>query len=668
MRRSICYTEPTVALAGERKTWRFVVTPTVLLPKGTRLKFDLLSKGRIVDWEIPNTAMKTGENVIWAEIEGGKILQAKAIETKESPVPQFEFTLPCDVPSGKKITIAMGTPTAKNQAKHGTLSQQTVQRRRPFHLFIDPTGKGAYSDPEVFTLDVKGGELHTIRLLAPSVTVKNRRFDVILRFEDQYGNLTNSAPEDTLIEFTHDNLRESLKWKLFLPETGFIALPNLYFNEPGIYFFKLKNLKTKEEFISSPIKCFATESKNLFWGTLHGESERFDSTENIENCLRHFRDEKSLNFFSTSSPEAIEETSNETWKKISTSISEFDEDDRFTAYIGQQWSGEPKTEGVRIFVFQKDDRPMFRQKDARSSTLKKIYKSLSPKECISIPCFTMGSSLSYNFADFNPDFERVVEIYNAWGCSERSAKDKNPFPISSPQKGGVHEVPEGSIIKALQKNKRFGFVAGGLDDRSIFSAFYDTDQAQYSPGLTAVLSDRLGHQSIFDALYNRACYATTGERIILGVTVAGHLMGSELSTAQKPGLHVNRHIAGYVVGTSKIEKVEIIRNGEVLHLYKPKNQSFDFEYDDMTPLQDVIIKESETKATFIFYYIRVTQSDGHMAWSSPIWVDYTPQPKRPKVVAKPKDVKPVKKALPEKIFDDFNEEDEEEDEDEEDLF
>ena len=30
----------------------------------------------------------------------------------------------------------------------------------------------------------------------------------------------------------------------------------------------------------------------------------------------------------------------------------------------------------------------------------------------------MGKGLQYDFKDFNPDFERVVEIYNAWGSSE----------------------------------------------------------------------------------------------------------------------------------------------------------------------------------------------------------------------------------------------------------
>jgi hypothetical protein len=272
----------------------------------------------------------------------------------------------------------------------------------------------------------------------------------------------------------------------------------------------------------------------------------------------------------------------------------------------------------------------------------------------------MSSSTPFNFEDLNPEFERVVEIYNSWGCSERTAKEGNKFPIQSPAKKGVHEFPEGSLLKALLKNRRFGFVAGGLDDRDIFADLYDSDQKQYPPGLTAVLCDRLTRQSIFEAVYNRHCYATTGERIVLGFTLAGHLMGTELSTATKPGLHVNRHIEGYVAGTAPIVKVELIRNGEVLETFKSTTNSLHFEYDDMVPLTQVSIKDPSKKIQFTFYYVRVTQKDGHTAWSSPIWIDCLPKPKEAKkIVAKPAN-KPKVKTLPS-----FEEEEEEEFEDEE---
>lgn len=635
MRRSICYAESAIAFAGERKTWRFVISPTIPLPKGTFIKFDLVSKGRSIDWEIPSTVLKDDSNVIWAELEGGKILQGKEIES-DGESAQFEFCLPQEVAAGKHIVIAMGTKNKKLEEKKGTLSQQTVQRRKPFYIYIDPTKKRNYTDPETVTIDIKGNELYLIRVLAPSLVVKNRRFDVLLRFEDRFGNLTNNAPEDTLIEFSHENLRDNLKWKLFLPETGFLALPNLYFNEVGVYSLLLKNQTSGQEYRSAPIKCVATEVKSVFWGLLHGESERYDSSDNIENCLRHFRDERSLNFFATSAPESVKETSSEAWKKIGSSVNDFNEEDRFCALLGQQWCGEPKKEGLRSFIYSKDDRPILRIKDVRASSLARVYKIFSPKEMISIPCFTASSVSPFSFEEFNPAFERVVEIYNAWGSSEKTIKEGNKFAIQSPSKKGIHEVAEGTLLKALKNNCRFGFVAGGLDDRALFADLYDTDQQQYPPGLTAVLCDRLTKTCIFEAIFNRNCYATTGERIVLGFTLAGQLMGSELSTAEKPGLHVNRHIEGYVAGTASIAKLEVIRNGEVLKTFKSETNALEFEYDDMVPLSGASLKDPKTKELFAFYFIRVTQKDGHMAWSSPIWVDCFPKSKEAKkVVAKP---------------------------------
>ena len=95
---------------------------------------------------------------------------------------------------------------------------------------------------------MRGNILKTLKIVAPSLVARNKRFDVIVRFEDIYGNLTSNAPEGTLIDFSYENLRENLNWKLFVPETGFIALPNLYFNEAGLYKIQLRNLKTGEVF------------------------------------------------------------------------------------------------------------------------------------------------------------------------------------------------------------------------------------------------------------------------------------------------------------------------------------------------------------------------------------------------------------------------------------
>lgn len=621
MRRSICLIEPGFARAGQVATWKFHYTTSFALSKGAKIKFDIQSHGRDIDWEVPTTNLKEGRNLIYLMLEKGEVITAKEVDRPDSIVPQYEFTLPSPIKVGGKFTVIMGAPAKSlgneaDEEEKGNGSQLTIQRRRPFLLYIDPKGKGEYEEPEVFSLDIRGNVLETIRVLTPSFVAKNKRFDITLRFEDEYGNLTNYAPPETLIELSYEHLRENLNWKLFVPETGFVVLPNLYFNEAGTYRIQLRNIKEKKNFISAPIKCFQDNEKNLFWGVFHGESERVDSTENIESCLRHFRDEKAYNFFTTSGFENVEETPNDIWKLISQHIQEFNEEDRFVTFLGFQYAGDAGSEGVRQLVYSKDAKPILRRKEAKSSSLGKIYKSLTPKDLISIPSFTMGKGSQYDFKDFTPEFERVVEIYNAWGSSERTKKEGNPRPIT----GGVEESEAGSILNALKKNHRFGFVAGGLDDRGIYGSFFESDQVQYSPGLTGVIAKTYNRDGIFDALQRRACYATTGERIIVGFYVAGHMMGSELSTALKPGLNLNRHISGYVAGTANIKEIEIIRNGTVIKTFQPTTYHYDFYHDDMDPMDEITLNNGGNP--FIFYYLRVTQVDDHIAWSSPIWVDH----------------------------------------------
>lgn len=617
MRRSICYCEPSAALAGDSATWKFIYTTANHLPKGARLRFDLQSKGRAIDWQIPQTHAKDKTNLIWAELPGGKTITPNQVEHPENLTPSFEFVLPQEVKPGETLTISMGSPEGDHK---GNTCQKLVQRRRPFYLYIDPKGKGDYKEHEVFYLDVRGNQLKALRIIAPSLVSRNKRFDVIVRFEDMYGNLTSNAPEGTLIDLSYEHLRENLNWKLFVPETGFIALPNLYFNEPGTYKIQLRNLKTKEVFLSPPIKCLPEGSLNLFWGLLHGESERVDSAENIETFLRHMRDDRALQFFGTSCFESEEETSNDVWKGISQQVSEFNEEDRFVAFLGFQWQGEPKEEGLRQFIYTKDAKPILRFKDTKNNSLKKIYKTNHFKEMISIPSFTMGEKTVFNFEDFNPEFEKVVEIYNAWGSSECLAKEGNPRPITG-GRNGIKENGEGSIRKALNAGYRFGFIAGGLDDRGAYSGLYDLGQTQYSPGLTAILSKEQNRASLIEALNHRSCYATTGERIILGLQIAGFGMGSEIDTKSRPGLEFNRHITGYAIGTQPLTEVVLFRNGKEFKRLETKDDQIEFAIDDTDLLSQIVLEPHAERPPFVYYYLRVIQKDGSIAWSSPIWVD-----------------------------------------------
>ena len=628
MRRSICTWDPHIAIAGQKRNFRFSYTTASDLPKGAKLTFNLQSEGRTIDWQIPQTNLKSKSNLIWLELPNKKTIAAKEVKDPKALTHSFEFVLPANIKAGEILTINLGSLILHE--KNGNQCKLYTQRKKLFNLLIEFKSK---KEMEVFHLDVRGNKLKNLKIITPSFVARNKRFDVIVRFEDKYGNLTSNTEDNTLIELSHEHLRDNLNWKLFIPETGFITLPNLYFNEPGIYNIKLKNLKNSETFLSAPVKCFTDYPYSLYWGLFHSESTKYDATVNIENALRYFRDDKAMQFFATSPFDAESETSSDVWKRLAANVSEFNEDERFSVFLGLQWLGSTKDEGLRQFIFTKDNKQIIRKKDLKNNSLKKIYKTYSTKDFISIPSFTMGSESVYNFKDFDQEFEKVVEIYNAWGSSEMTTKEGNLRPISGP----VKENKEGSIQKALLKGCRFGFVAGGLDDRGLYSKFFDTPQKQYSPGLTAIIAKIQTRDSLIEALQKRSCYATTGAKIIVGLSVAETKMGSELSTLKKPGLLFTRYITGYVNGTDKIKEIVILRNNKIFQKFHPDSCSYTFEIDDTTPLLDITLKPNKEKPPFVFYYLRAIQEDGHIAWSSPIWVDYVEKTEAntpPKIVKK----------------------------------
>lgn len=621
MRRSISLCEPTTCLAGQASTWKFHHTPATTLPKGTRLRFDLGSKEGSMDWQLPGVDLKRSSNVIYLELEPDQVVAAKKVDHYGHVA--YDFILPYEIKSAHTFTVVIGA--YKGHSKADLLgenqAQKNTQRRRTFQLHIDTKGKTQFDEVEEFHMDVKGNVLEVIRVLTPAFVTRGKRFDITIRFEDEFGNLTGLAPEDTLIELTYQHLRENLNWKLFVPETGFITLPNLYFNEAGTYRIQLRNTKNNNVAFSPPIRCYNEESPQLEWGLLRGESEKHHVLDEPEATMRSFRDEACYNFYGFSPYSNEERLTADLWKTLSSQISEFNEEDRFTAFLGFQWQGVSTKEGLRLVVYGKEGKPLCRSDDIKTNSVKKLLKSLPAEDALCIPFSTMSREYSFDFNDWDSEFERVCEIYNEWGSSECSYQEGNLFPISSAP-GKVNESVHGSLRAALDAGKRFGFIAGGRSRNGPFASYEGSKQVRYTPGLTAIIAKQHQRDQLFDALYNRHCYATTGERILLDFRICNFTMGSEISASEKPGLLINRHLHGFVAATSALSKVEIIRCGNVWKTLEIENDSPNLEImvdDGECPSGSFLMRDERG---FLYYYLRVIQKDGHVAWSSPIWIDF----------------------------------------------
>ena len=77
-------------------------------------------------------------------------------------------------------------------------------------------------------------------------------------------------------------------------------------------------------------------------------------------------------------------------------------------------------------------------------------------------------------------------------------------------------------------------------------------------GIGAVWANEKSTDAIFDALKNLSAYASTGERIILDASLNGHPMGTRQADAPR------RRIEAKVAGTSPIDHIDVVKNGEVV--------------------------------------------------------------------------------------------------------
>ena len=122
-----------------------------------------------------------------------------------------------------------------------------------------------------------------------------------------------------------------------------------------------------------------------------------------------------------------------------------------------------------------------------------------------------------------------------------------------------------------------------------------------------ILTDNFTEEGIYDAIRALRMYATEDKNLELGYTVNGLMMGSSIKTV--PG-KLDIEVSVYDPDrTDSIAKVEVVVNsGKVAHVW-----------DDAAQLKNGTL--SVTLAPeYSYYFIRVTQKDGDLAVTAPVWV------------------------------------------------
>jgi len=180
--------------------------------------------------------------------------------------------------------------------------------------------------------------------------------------------------------------------------------------------------------------------------------------------------------------------------------------------------------------------------------------------------------------------------WNTW-----NTHDEKRRPLMEVYQGCRDRFIESDAHEGLARGWLFGFIAS--------SDHYSTE-ASYA----CVWAERRGRESIFRAMQARRTYGATA-KIRLMVRIGEHWMGERFESPTFPPLDIEAD------GTAPLSLIEVVVNGEVRQSYRPNKQRVTLTY------------EPPTRGPSLYYvYVRLQQTDGNAAWSSPIWVNVLEEP------------------------------------------
>jgi hypothetical protein len=205
---------------------------------------------------------------------------------------------------------------------------------------------------------------------------------------------------------------------------------------------------------------------------------------------------------------------------------------------------------------------------------------------------TSGTNMGTDWRDNDPTVEPVVEIYQ--GHRHNYEHFGAPRSATAQTQIGGYQ-PSGFVWNALERGYKLGFESSS-----------DHISTHISYGIA--LAPELTRPAIIEAFKARHSYAAT-DNIILVVTSGEHMMGDIFTTRTAPTLTID------VQGTAPIAKMHVVRDNKYIYSVEAG--------DDPTPNMKRTFTDTQAQpGKTSYYYVRIEQADGNLAWASPMWITY----------------------------------------------
>ena len=398
----------------------------------------------------------------------------------------------------------------------------------------------------------------------------------------------------------------------------------------GKHTISLTDEKTGKTFASNVILVSGRDPKyKLYFGDIHIHSRwSVDGRGDPDYNYIYARDAMNLDFACLTEHDPTDKM----WEKIKAKARDFYQPGRFATMAAYEWTGHELHEGHKNVYYRDVEGPVFRSNWLWEAKQKGRLKSeqlkyvgppqttsaadlwaklrKSGKTAFTVPHHPASALFPVPWEHYDSEFQRCVEIYSSWGCSEYPGSPRqimNSKMLRGPAPG--HFVQD-----ALALGQRVGFV-GASDSHSgrpgypgHWEEYADSDYSEWAPelytgGFTGIYAEECSREAIFDAIQSRRCYATTGKRIVLHFKMNDHWMGEEVESDDAPHFFIK------VIGTAPLDSVTLVKNGLDYMQREGSGSELEFEYG-----------KTERPRNTDYYYVRVIQKDGEMAWASPIWI------------------------------------------------
>lgn len=497
--------------------------------------------------------------------------------------------------TGEKITFIYGAVKGEEGENGKARADSYVERGEVFLIKTDANGDGHFAPiAQSPRIDIIGGNATELIVTAPSVVMVGEPFDVSVAVMDAYRNRTSNysgkiklSPQGVSVKM-HDQV------VLEPSHEGAISI-QVIASTSGILKIQAGEETGTLQAISNPVIVLDKKPKHfLYFADLHGHTQLSDGTGTPEDFYRYAKEVARLDASAISDHDhwgffPLDENPDR-WELIKKTTEEFYIPGKFVTFLSYEFTD---WEDGHYTVIYPDDGELISSANPATDNPAKLWKALNNKKALTIPHHSGGGPIATNWSYFDSRYVPLVEIVSVHGVSETI---DSPAVIYKPKEGHF-------VIDALARGYKMGFIGGG-DSHNGHPGIRDV--RSMTGGITGIWAEELTRESLWEALVSRRTFATTGARICVEFGINNAFMGEELHLAKPTE---NRIIRARIIGTSFVELVEIIKNGTVLASRRPHSEIVDWEYIDHGDAQNGD-----------YYYVRLIQSDGEMAWSSPVWI------------------------------------------------